>query len=398
MKSFLSVLLVLSTVALAGLLDHLPANYESALYVGDLQELYSKLKSTNLGNALLDMMGLESMADNFIASQLQAYEIDPNDFYSSLKELLFVTDGNNALVAVGPVKNPQKLVSAVNEILAGQGKAEIVDGYLVLSTGEELTNAFKNGGGTVPEKVSQFLKDPSTLGVSFSKTKLAVGYGRAWFENGTIISQGRNKALDEEGKAVMASLKPKSPFKEKDLIKGDAFVMVNTGNMKEIIKYLKSTGILTTENAEIDEKKLEELGNTALICVEFSQAFVQVFQGESEEFNGKLLGYIDMSTTMEELKEQNKDCQVQNGYLVCEKFYMKPEKSRLWLYYPDPNVSLSGGVEKFFEESYTGDEVVLAYADFSKVLQDVFGLSQSSYIVLKVWVEGNELMGRLEIK
>ncbi len=393
----LSVSILVSTLVVAGLLDHLPSEYEAAVYVGDLQSLYSSLKETTIGNALLNMMGLESMADNFVVSQLQAYEIDPQDFYSSLKEMLFVANATDVVLAFGPVKNAEKIKSALDEMIGDSKMTAVVDGYLVLYTSEKLLEGFKKGGGEVPEKISEFLKDPKVLGVSFNKTGFSEGYGKVWLENGTLISSWKSKALNDEGKKLLSSLEPKSTFPDKDLVGGDAFVMVNTGNLKEVFRYLVNAGVFG-KDFQLDEKKLEKLGNSALACVEYSQALIQVLQGEEEEINGKLLAYMDISTTLEDLEKQNENCQVQNGYLVCDKFYMKPDKDRLWMYYPSPDVKLSGGAKEFFESAYTGNEVVLAYADFSKVLENAFGLSQSSYITMKIWIEGDELVGRLQIK
>ena len=392
-RALILIALILTTLSVATLLDHLPKDYDSALYVPDLSKAYNAIKGTTIGSALLDMLGLESMADNFIASQLQAYDVDPEEFYSSLKELLVLSKDQDILVAVGPSKNPDKIKSAIEDISGATGTVNVVDDYLVFSTSQSLLDGFKTGGGELP--VKEYLEDEKTLAVSYSRNPDAVVSGRAWFENGMLKSQSRTRALDQEGREVIESLRPKKTFENSDLIEGDAFVMVNTGNIEKIIEYMKDYGVKFTE---IDENQLKKLGNEMLFCIEYSKAAVDMFQGSEESTELKLKGYVETSTTLQEIAQKNESCNLEGNELVCDDIHIAASGGKLWFYMPGKDVKLSGKAKEAFKDLYTGNEIVLVFADFSRILSEVFGLNEDSHLIITVWVEKDEIVSRLEIK
>ena len=387
MRKILIVLATLLTVlTFSALLDHLPQNYTSFVYINDVQKLYNTFKNIPIGNALMTNLGLEAM----IASMLETYEIDPNSL-SKVKEAIVIA--NEALpgfiFALGPIDKAQDLSyllqNTLQSLAGGQTvniKIDNMGDYLIVYSGDDLFNEFLKGGGKY--KDDPIFHKAGAVGIGYSKYEDVKSFSVIYITKNSIESE--MKVISKEATEYLKPYKKLSPS---DLLKGDVLVVLNAENVKGLvdkIEELSGQQFLTDdEKANLPESGYVVAGIDINDIISSSiEEAMSGATGTNSEVIPNALVKISSNTPIED--EAAKNCEkISTHKYKCE--------DTIWEF-PNPKTAImsmgnkkpSGNAENLFKNVQNGNEFLVIAWDMSGALKSL-GLDSNSYIMVRGWLE-----------
>ncbi len=408
------VFVIVIQMVFANLLEYLPAEFNSLIYIPDLQKAYDAFKNTEIGEALMDSLGFESMADNLIRSQFDLYNIDTDEFYAKVKELMIITWKDGAALAMGPIVNHKGIRDFFNDLgvfeetITYLGKEyhpvlKDLGDYMVLYVGEqENLESLKRSQNNIPKWVKEALKDPKVLGISFmSKENVLETHSKVYSDGKKLILKGEAIIEDDELLKDVRGLTPKGSFPKSMVKKGEGFLMVNVSSGKALMDLLETLGlqsVLASDRWDDLENIMEPFSGKMFASLEYSQALLNLTYGESA--TPSVYVEIGFSKIPQKLLENLKEkCQKLGGETYeCEEGKVVLKGNTVVFEYPEDMVLSVDVNEKKFGEFYTGNESLMVFLDFSNFLNNMFGLQVDSHALLKVWLEGNKIKVQGELR
>ena len=377
---------LLTIVAFSALLDHLPQNYTSFVYISDVQKLYNTFKKLPLGNAVMNDLGLEAM----ISSMLETYEIDPNSL-SKVKEALVVANGElpGFVFAIGPIEKAQDLSyllqNTLQSLYEGQKiniKVDNMGNYLVVYSNDDFFNEFLKGGGKYED--DPIFHKADAVGIGYSKYNDVKAFSVIYTTKSSIESE-----MKVVSKEATEYLKPYKKLSPNDLLKGDVLIVLNAKNVKGLVNKIEE--ISGQQFLKKDEKEnLPESGYVVAgidINDIISSSIEEAMSGSTNttvETVPNALVKISSSTPIEDEAEKN-----------CEKIATHKYKCEdtVWKFI-DPKTAImsmgkkkpSGDAVKFFKEVQNGNEFLVVAWDMSGALKSL-GLDMNSYLMIRGWLE-----------
>ncbi len=415
LKKVAAIILVIFAVSVfAGLLAYLPKDFFSFYYVPDLHELYDSLKKTDVGEALLDSLGLEGMLDNLVRAQFDLYNIDTDEFYENLKELLFLTGTDGLALIFGPVSCYDELKQFLSDMgffdekvsFAGEEYTPVMEklgSYVLFYIGEEeFLSKIKSKENAIPSLVKSVLSDGEVIAVSYThKEGEFEVHTKLYSKEKMLVLNGEERTLDKELLTRVKGLVSKERFPESMVKNGEGFLMVNVSSGEALLDIVDFMGLKDA----IDEETWQNFRNVSekftgkiFASLEYSQALLDLtYNGE-----GTPTIFIDISfngVPKDITDKLAEECEKTGGNsYVCEEAEVVVKPDGLVIKAPR-DAELSSEINKMnFPKFYSGKESILAYLDFSEFLNNMFGLEVDSHAMLKAWLEGNTLKLEGELK
>ena len=411
-KAFLILFVMVQIFAMASLLKYVPNNFVTLSYVPDVGKFYNDIKSTEIGDSFLNNLGLESMIDSLIRSQAQAYELDADKLYE-VKEMLNVAGKNWMAFIIGPFEEADKIKDYIENtgILPDSTDVQVyvekLDNNLVFYTRKgnvDVVSILKKEENNVPIWVKNTLKDSKVDMVYYSAEKgVFESYFKVYLKENVLVEEGIGKYFDEDVKEKLENILQGKKFSLDDVVNGEGFLLVNVKDGKSILDLLQVLGVLDLLKEEgLDVSIAEKFGGKVFVGADYSEAIENMLYSSEESTPPILTGYVTFNSDPKViLKDKMKSCKEEKDYYLCgdvdiAKVSFKSNKVEFNI--PSDLTTTSDINKKVFQKVYKGIENIMVYLDFSKVLNNLFGLDTNSYLIFKVWTEKDEMKSHGELR
>jgi len=411
MKKFLVVLLsmITSIMIMGNIMDYIPKDYVSITVYKNVANIYNNLKSTTTFSFFLDTMGFESLIKNMLQAQLLSHGLELDDFLSVFSnEIMVVTfDNKDMCVIAGSSENIDKIVSVLKgiipQMLGEWISVEAYEKYVFIAGKKESIEKCKEGGGTIPEIFPE-----NACAISYSPSleledMLFSTKAYSLFENGKVVSEGTIIPLNQSAKDFLSNLEAVEEgfenmlageftlyFNMKDPVR---FLEILTKGLKEIKQSEISFEVkpLDEEEKEILENLKEKVHGLGYVALDFHEPLVELMMGATEvTTQPKLKISFKADLTSQDLEEFFKSGEIsyekKGNYYIAEEFYVEIKNGYVNVYYPDSNVSFNPEALDKVKKHMEGNESLLLYVDFSKFIENLSGMQEEAYILLKLKV------------
>ncbi|WP_448535110.1 hypothetical protein [Pseudothermotoga sp.] len=241
MRKLILLLLLVGTLML-GVTQFIPQTYDFLLLSRDNAKYYEQMKKIALFDTFINGLGIESMIQGVIASQLVKYGAKMEQFNELLSgQILLVQKDQDFFLAMGPGRETEKLARAIGDFLGKEIWVSAQKPYVVVSNNRDFANLCLKGGGVVPGEVTKRFEDSSVWAVGYSP-KLV--YDEAEFESLLLIKVESDrlsgslqwKAKNDAAKKVLSEVKPDPSYQlHKDPnLSGEIFVFSNVQSMRAV--------------------------------------------------------------------------------------------------------------------------------------------------------------------
>ncbi len=391
-------------ICLSSALEYLPENFYGLFYVPDVAKFYDGVKSTEIGNAIFEMLGIESMLDGLITSYLSSYDIDSAEFYK-IKELLLMNGKNWAALIAGPIKDFDKYrnmlsdMGVLNEQIEIYGKSYTLkwiklDEYGMIFIGPDaILEEIKNRTGQIPEWVLDTIKDDKVLSVSFAEIPGEYTSKSKTFLVGKVLKiEGEGKIHDEDVRKKVLKAMYAGKLSENLVTNGEGFVMINLNDFENLKDLLETFNIDITDDDT--EEFFEYFEGQAFISADYTQSIISAIGGDQVatptvsvslkvKNTKKLLDEILNDESCKKVGEDKYRCIADN-----EDFDVVISGDLFRMRFPAGKEPLSENAKNAFKKFYTGKENILIFLDFSNLVNQLFGMEITSYGMLRIWHDG----------
>ena len=307
MRKLILLLLLVSTLLL-GLTQFVPQSYDFLLLSRDNAKYYEQMKKVTLFDTLINGLGIESMIQGVIASQLVKYGAKIDQFNELLSgQILLIQKDQDFFLAIGPGKETEKLAKAIADFLGKEVWVSAQKSYVVVSSNKDFAGLCLKGGGVVPAEVNKHFEDPSVWAVGYSPKR---AYDEAEFESLLVIRVESDrvsgflqwKARNDAAKAIISETRPDPSYQlHKDPnLSGEVFAFSNVQNARAVKTILEQVA------GDLAGNVLGSLGQVFGISGDFGGITEQILI-LSEKASGKMAMSFGFSQLVESLFEAQSD-------------------------------------------------------------------------------------------
>ncbi|HBT38572.1 MAG: hypothetical protein XD58_0072 [Thermotoga sp. 50_1627] len=409
MRKLILLLLLVSTLLL-GLTQFVPQNYDFLLLSRDNAKYYEQMKKVALFDTLINGLGIESMIQGVIASQLVKYGAKIDQFNELLSgQILLIQKDQDFFLAMGPGKETEKLAKAIADFLGKEIWVSAQKSYVVVSNNKDFANLCLKGGGTVPPEVYKRFEDPSVWAVGYSPE---LAYDEAEFESSLVIKVESDrvsgflqwKARNDAAKAILSETRPDTSYQlhRDPNLSGEIFVFSNVQNaraVKTILEQVSSDlagnvlgslgqvfGISgdfgsTTEQILVLSEKAS--GKMAM-SFGFSQFVQSLFETQSstETVEPSFYAVMEAHVTPQEIAEALGRGEVSGDELRIDNFTVKCDGSHVRIF-SNQKSSEKASLDKALKLFDPSRHSLFVFVDFAPIIEKLLGVtSQSAFVAV----------------
>ena len=354
------------------------------------------------------------MIDSLIRSQAEASDINVDKLYE-VKEILNIAGRNWMAFIIGPVEQADKVKEYIEStgILSKSEKVKVyverLDNNLIFYTREgdiDVVSMLKKKKSNIPNWVKNTLKDSKVDMVYYSaENGVFESYAKVYPKDRTLIEEGVGRFFKEDTKKKLENILPGKRFDLNDVVNGEGFLLANVKDGKSILDLLQALGILDLLKKEgVDVETAKKFGGKVFVGADYSEAIEEMLYSSEESTPPVLTGYVTFNGDPKViLRDKMKNCKKEEDYYLCgdtNKNMVKVtfKSNKVEFNFPSDLTTTSNINKKVFQKVYKGIENIMVYLDFSKALNNLFGLEANSYLIFKVWTEKGEVKSYGELR
>lgn len=408
----LIVLLMLASTVLFAVNEFIAVSYDFVFLSRNNVKYYDQMKKIPLFDTFINGLGLETMVQGVIASQLVKYGIKIEQFNELLSsQLLFVQKGENFFLALGPAKEAEKLAKAIGDLLGSEMIAKAQKGYVIVSNKREFMELCLNGGGNVPNEMLKWFENNSVWAIGYAPK---ISLNEAEFESVLVVKVEQDRLtgsqkLRAKNDAAFRFLADVRPFPSYELHKdtnlaGEIFIFSNVqgvtglkGIYEQVFNALPGTfsdvitqslGISSNLKDTIEKILIVSEKTTGRVAVSIGVAqFVQSLfetQKEGEAINPSFYALIEAKITLQEIAKALGKGEIVANELKVDNFTVKSDGKYLRVF-SNQRSKEKNSLEKALKVFDPIKHSLFVFADLAPIIEKLLGVaSQSTFTAIGV--------------
>lgn len=415
MKRLIALLVLASTVLFA-FNEFIPVSYDFVFLSRNNAKYYDQIKKIPLFDTLINGLGLETMVQGVMASQLVKYGIKIEQFNELLSDqFLFVQKAENFFLALGPARETEKLAKAIGDLLGGEMVTRAQKSYVIISNNREFMELCLSGGGSVPNEALKWFENNSVWAIGYAPE---ISLNEAEFEAVLVVKVEQDKLtgsqkLRAKNDAAFRFLADVRPFPSYELHKdtnlsGEIFIFSNVqgvtglkGIYEQIFNALPETfsGMITQSlgisgNLKDTIEKILSLSEKTTGRVAASIGVAQFIQSlfeaqkEGEAINPSFYALIEAKIPLQEIARVLGKGEIVANELKVDNFTVKSDGKYLRAF-SNQQSKEKNSLEKALKIFDPIRHSLFVFVDLAPIVEKLLGVaSQSTFVAIGV-VENN---------
>lgn len=412
----LIVLLVLASTVLFAVNEFIPVSYDFVFLSRNNAKYYDQMKKIPLFDTLINGLGIETMVQGIMASQLVKYGIKIEQFNELLSgQFLFVQKGEDFFLALGPAKETEKLAKAIGDLFGSEMIAKAQKGYVIISNKREFMELCLSGGGNVPSEALKWFENNSVWAIGYAPK---ISLNEAEFESALVVKVEQDRLtgsqkLRAKNDAAFRFLADARPFPSYDLHKdtnlaGEIFIFSNVqgatdlnGIYEQIFNALPGTfsgtmmqSLGIPSNLKDTIQKVISLSEktTGRVAVSIGVAhFIQSLfeaQKEGEAINPSFYIVFEARITLQEIAKALGKGEIVANELKVDNFTVKSDGKYVRAF-SNQQSKEKNSLEKALKIFDPVKHSLFVFVDLAPIVEKLLGIvSQSTFVAIGV-VENN---------